>query len=89
MARNPVMVSKKRKLVEVSPASDGGNAAQDSGVDNDYSTKKYAEILGFYDKGILGTLYQIWRTAMQRAMAEFSVYGPRETVRDRFALFCQ
>jgi len=83
------MVSKKRKLVEVSPASNDGDAAGDSGVDYDYGNKKYAEILGFYDEGIHRTLYQIWRTAMQRAMAEFSVYGPGETGRDRFAHFCE
>jgi len=61
-----VMVSKKRKIVELSTASDGGNAAGDSGVDDDYGTKKYTEILGFYDEGVPRTLYQIWRTAMQR-----------------------
>jgi len=83
------MVSKKRKMVELSPASDGGGAAGDSGVDNDYGTKKYTEILGFYDEGVPRTLYQIWHMAMQRAMAEFSVYGPGETGRNRFARFCE
>jgi len=58
------MVFKKRKVVEVSPASDGGDMVGDSGADDDYGTKKYAEILGFYDKGVPRTLYQIWRTAM-------------------------
>jgi len=51
------MVSKKRKLVEVSPASDGGDAAGDSGVNNDYGTNKYEEILGFYNEGVPRTLY--------------------------------
>jgi len=81
------MAYKKRKLVETSPVSDGGDAAGDSGVDDDYGTKKYGEILGFYDEGVPRTLYQIWRLAMQRAIAEFSVYGPGETGRDRFARF--
>jgi len=83
------MVSKKRKMVGLSPASDGGDAAGDSGVDDAYGTKKYAEILGFYDEGVPRTLYQIWRTTMQCAMAEFSVYGPGETGQDRFARFCE
>jgi len=83
------MVSKKRKMVELSAASDGGDAAGDSGVDNDYGTKKYTEILGFYDEGVPRTLYQIWHMAMQCAMAKFSVFGPGETGRDRFARFCE
>jgi len=79
------MAYKKRKLVETSPVSDGGDAAVASGVDDDYGTKKYAEILGFYDEGVPRTLNQICRKAMQHAMAEFRVYGPGETGRDRFA----
>jgi len=51
------MVFKKRKVVEVSPASDGDNVVGYSGADDDYGTKKYAEILVFYDKGIPRTLY--------------------------------
>jgi len=83
------MVSKKRKMVELSPASDGGDPVGDSGVIDNYGTKKYAEILVFYDEGVPRTLYQIWCMAMQGAMAEFSVYGPEETGRDRFARFCE
>jgi len=64
MAGNPLIAYKKRKLVETSPVSDGGDAAGDFGVDGDYGTKKYGEILGFYDDGVPRTLYQIWRTAM-------------------------
>jgi len=79
------MVSKKRKMVELSPNSDGSDAVGDSGVDDDFGSKKCAEILGFYDEGVPRILYQILRTAMQRALAEFSVYGPGETGRDRFA----
>jgi len=73
----------------VSPTSDGGDVVGDSGADNNYGTKKYPEILGFYDEGIPRTLSQMWRTAMQCAMAEFSVYGPGETGHDRFARFCE
>jgi len=87
MARNPLMAYKKKKLVETSCVSDGGDAAGDFGVDDDYGTKKYDEIFGFYDEGVLRTLYQIWRTAMKRAIGKFSVYGPGETGRDRFARF--
>jgi len=83
------MVFKKRKVVEVSPPSDGGDMVGDSGADDDYGTKKYTEILGFYNEVVPRTHYQILCTAMQRAMAEFSVYGPGETGRDRFAWFCE
>ena len=89
MPKNPLMAYQKRKLVETSPVSDGGDAAGDPGVDDDYGTKKYAKVLCFYDEGIPRTLYQIWRPAMQRAMAEFSVYGPGEKGRGRFARFCE
>jgi len=41
------MVFKERKVVEVSPASDGGDVVGDSGADDNDGTKKYAEILGF------------------------------------------
>jgi len=83
------MVFKKRHVVVVSPASDCTDMAGDLGADDDHGTKKYAKILGFYNEGIPRTLYQIWRTAMQCAMAEFSVYGPGETGRDRFVRFCK
>jgi len=33
------MVFKKRKLVDVSPASDGGDVVGDSGADYDYGMK--------------------------------------------------
>jgi len=51
------MVLKKRKAVEVSPASDGGDVVGDSDANDDYGTKKYAEILSFYDEGDTRTLY--------------------------------
>jgi len=73
----------------VSPTSDGGDVVGDSGANDDYGIKKYAEILGFYDEGVPRTLHQIWRTAIQRAIAGFSVYGPGETGHDRFARFCE
>jgi len=82
-----VMVSKKRKRVELSPASDGSDAAGDPGGNYANGTKKYTKILGFYNEGIPRTLYQIWRTAMHHAMAKFSSYGPGETGRDRFTWF--
>jgi len=58
------MVFKKRKVVEVGRASDGGDVVGDSGTNDDYGTKKYTEILGFYDEGVPRTLYQIWHMAM-------------------------
>jgi len=53
------MVFKKRKVVEVSPASDGGDWVGHLGANDDYGAKKYFEILGFYEEGVPRTLYQI------------------------------
>ena len=75
--------------METSPVSDGDDVAGGSSVDDDYSTKKYTEILGFYDGGVPRTLYQIWNTAIQCAIAKFSIYGPGVTGRDRFAWCCE
>ena len=55
--------------------------------DEDHSTKQYVDKRGFHDAGIPRTLYQIWESCMQRAMAEFRIFGPVEAGKVKFAEF--
>ena len=76
------------------PRQAGGAAGGDGGggggpSDDDHSTKQYVDKLGFNDPGIPKTLYQIWRSCMQRAMAEFGIFGPGEAAKVKFAEFCE
>ena len=57
--------------------------------DQDHSTKQYVDKLSCHDPVIPRTLSQICRSCMQRAMAEFGLFGYGEAGTVKFAEFCE